>query len=134
MSSGRLASGPSAGCCPPAPSSPRASADPAPAKLEVSKKMGTRADLIKVADRRADVLVAEAEERVERLLHEKAERGEHGHAAVRDLGLAEHLELGDGLALREAGGVEVAHRRQRAREARHELRLVGRPALRCGGP
>ena len=78
-----------------------------------------------------DVLVAEAEERVERLLHEKAERGEHGHAAVRDLGLAEHLELGDGLALREARGVEVAHRRQRAGQARHEFRLVGGPALRA---
>ncbi|CAH0374704.1 unnamed protein product [Pelagomonas calceolata] len=87
------------------------------------------ADLVEVADGRADVLVAEAEEGVERLLHEEAQRREHRHAAVRDLGLAEHLQLRDGLALREARGVEVAHGRQRAREARHEFRLVGRPAV-----
>merc|ERR1719324_1887147 len=41
------------------------------------------ADLVEVADRRADVLVGLDEEEVRALLREKAEDGEHAHAALR---------------------------------------------------
>ena len=80
-------------------------------------------------DRGADRLAAEVEERVEaRLLDEEAEDRRHRDAAVRDLRLAEHLDLGDGLVLAEVQRVEVARGRERAGEARAELGRVGGPA------
>eukprot|EP00962_Isochrysis_galbana_P001578 scaffold407_cov130-Isochrysis_galbana.AAC.6 len=48
------------------------------------------------------------EERVELLLDDKAERGEHGHAAVRQLGLAVPVYLGLGLALGETSRVKLS--------------------------
>ena len=72
-----------------------------------------------------DVGVA-GEERVELLLHEEAERREHRHAAVRELGLAVlvHLELR--LALEEVERVELAEDVVAARQAVRELRRGGR--------
>jgi len=50
------------------------------------------------------------EERVEALLHQEARRGEHAHAAVRELRLAPPVDLALGGALEEVGGVKVAGR------------------------
>ena len=51
------------------------------------------------------------------LLHEEAERGEHRNAAMGELGLAVAVDLELGLALEEAGRVEIARRAEVAREA-----------------
>eukprot|EP00629_Pelagomonadales_sp_RCC1024_P003302 CAMPEP_0119270224 /NCGR_PEP_ID=MMETSP1329-20130426/7307_1 /TAXON_ID=114041 /ORGANISM="Genus nov. species nov., Strain RCC1024" /LENGTH=279 /DNA_ID=CAMNT_0007270235 /DNA_START=53 /DNA_END=890 /DNA_ORIENTATION=- len=96
--------------------------------LEEGRRLG--AHLGEVVDGGADGLAAEVEERVEaRLLDEEADDGEHRDAAVRDLGLAQHLDLRHVLAVEEAEGVEVARGRQRAGQAEAELALVGRPAV-----
>ena len=71
-------------------------------------------ELRDLIDRRAAVA---REEGVELLLHEEAERGEHRNAAMGELGLAVAVDLELGLALEEAGRVEIARRAEVAREA-----------------
>merc|ERR1719265_885699 len=67
------------------------------------------------------------EERVEALLHEEAGRREHADAAVRQLRLAQPVDLALALALEEAGGIEVAEDVVAAGQA--ERKLVGERVL-----
>lgn len=66
------------------------------------------------------------EERVEGLVDEEPDGGEHGEAAVGDLGLAEALDLVDGLAVGEVERVEEPEGEGNARHGGLELGRLDR--------
>merc|ERR1719487_2172527 len=72
---------------------------------ELEERRVDGAHLVEVADRRADVLLGLDEEEVPALLRDEADGREHRDASVRHLGLAQHLDLVDRLALAETGRV-----------------------------